>query len=148
MSKTFTPWTSLVMVVRLLQAVEIVPFVFGISRLARTFSPSASKMALPRWPSLQTPSMSQPDLLIRAFVFGMQLLDILLSVSRVQMDTRIPFIRLPLHQMARILSLAVWTRLSRCGSSLHQEADTPTTLQRVDDASGLSRDTRYVHLPT
>jgi WD40 repeat protein len=100
-------------------------------------------MALPPLPSPQIQSTSLLDLLIRVFAFGMLPLDTSSSVLKVRMATRTPFTPLPSHQTARISSLAVWTRLSRCGSSLHQEEDT-RTLQRVDDASGLSRDIRYV----
>jgi len=111
------------------------------------YLPSASRMVSPPLPSPQTPSTWRPDLSTRVFAFGMLPLDILSSASKAQMVTRTPFTRLPSHRTERISSLVVWTRLSRCGNSLPQEVDTPTTLPRADAASGLSKDTRYVHLP-
>merc|ERR1711964_117985 len=113
-----------------------------ISRLDKTSSLSASRMASPLSPSRPTPSMSQPDLLTRAFASGMPPPVTSSSVSRVQTDTRIPSTPLLSHQMERISFRAPWTRPSRCGSSSHHASNTQAMHQRADVASRLSKVTR------
>ena len=79
--------------------------------------------------------MSLLDLLTRVSEFGMPLPDIWSSVLKDLMATKTPSIQLLSHQTEKILSLVVWIKLSRCGSLLHQEVDTPTQVPRGDDAS-------------
>ena len=145
-SKIFTRWTLLVMVEPLLLEVVIAPSVSGTLRLDKTFSLSALKMVSLPLPSLLIPSLSLLDLSIRALGSGMPSLVILLSASKARMDTRTLSTPSLSHQMERISCPGVWIRPSRCGSWLLLEEAIQPMLQRVDDASELSRDTRYVSL--
>lgn len=142
-SKISTPLILPEMAVISPQEVAIRPSVSGISLMASRNSSSASRTASPPLPSPQTVAMWLLGLLIRASVSGIPPLDTLLSVLRALMAIETVFTVLLLHQMAETLLAAVWTRLSRCGSSHPQEEWYPEQDQREESVYALSKDTRY-----
>lgn len=122
---------------------EAVTEVFASGTLRATLrSPTSPlRMVLPRLPFLPTIFMSPLDLWTRVFAFGTLLLANLSYVLRVSKATRIVSTLLPSLPLAIAWSVAVLTRLSRCGSCPLQTASFLDTLPAAS-ASALSKATR------
>lgn len=142
-SRISTPWTLLGTAKSLHLVAVTAAFGCGTSKPTSKSRTLLSRTASLLSPSPQTMRLLQPDLSTRVSVSGISNQASWSYVSRVSMATRIVSTLLPLLPRATAWSVAVWIRLSRCGSCQPRTVSFPVIL-RPANVSEHSRATRYV----